>query len=298
VKRDFLRTIAFAALAWGCRLPQHPSLPADSTQEQTTSCASGDPWTCPSRLAVPCDGWWWQERQIAGAEEPDPWAIARIVYDLVDEIVPSKCLTSCTAETKGWSCEVAQCAFGDVVVDYRREWREETYTSHGHEKTLLVETVTAELHASNASWSRIDLVGARAGFEALDVAASWTGHIDRSVPDDGSFHFEGAQSGSDNNSWVQQTWVATSCDASVRQHTHGDEYKLILTTPDSTLEVEVDDEYGCSPTYATLDGDAYEVEAEGWHIVGPDTDGDGFSVAGGDCDDTDARVNPCGGCEE
>jgi hypothetical protein len=288
-----------------CRLPSSPAddRPAnDAPSSGTESCAHSSLWACPSSLEEPCEAWWWVELEQNAALADDAWGVARRVREIVDAAVPAGCLRGCEPKNPEWSCLAALCTLDDLLVEYRREWFEEKYDGHKGTAARSSEEVRAHFRATKGPWSRLDFESTLASNEhdySATADATWQGHIDPSLPDDGTFQYEVDSSSNDHAASNAQTWTSAGCRVAVGDWGgFGSDHDYEFVFPRSTLDVvRILTPGSCSnPTQATLDGVTYEVRDDDWRIIGLDLDGDGFSVEGGDCADDDPERSPCEGC--
>ncbi len=258
-------------------------------------------WQCQD-VAIPADAVGW-----SGADGHGP---AYVAWDDLAAFDTSACVYDVTCEDcyTGGREGFANCELADgSVVSWWHTWTWESDvcdTSNDEEVLTVAPGPALGLAWSTATVTRDD-VGSGCGScygGTGTTTASWVGTLEAGWPSDAAFDASVSSSDCMGEGYSSASWADPTCSWTSVSDSYDDEFTQdTVTMGGHTVEVE---------TYAGPTGYCYSdvlgpvavlddvtfgtVDALTWEsTLGTDTDGDGWDAAMGDCDDSDAGVNPC-----
>ena len=252
----------------------------------TLAAAHAAPWTCVD-AAEPAD----LHAYVDGA------APVKAEFDaLIALLTPyQEAFADCVEDCSGgysWTCYTADCtddAGTRFVYDVTGDSESDTGTW----------TITPA--SGTESWTSLT-ISQTFHYVALSYAytASWAGTVDAALPADASIDGVSRQVQWKPDQVVEEqaAWTDAACAWSTDWWLWAGDGAYEVQVGDHTLSlVEAEACEGAayaSTVTGTFDGaPTGQLDPADWSTIGPDEDGDGWAVEGGDPDDTDPAVHPC-----
>ncbi|MDP2312770.1 MAG: hypothetical protein Q8P41_07680 [Pseudomonadota bacterium] len=248
-------------------------------------------WTC-GVVTAPVDALPWQATRTGlGAVEAGTDALDALLARVDDD-----CVADCAYPEVDCPARSCTSAAGDIVT-----W-EATYASYDSSSLdSSAETLTVRVEpptTAGLGWDWAEVQVYTYGNASSDISwsedttwtVSWGGSLDPAWPVDGAFvatEISGSErsgEGWDDGTCSWETTAGGSWVVTV------DGVRVEVLGLGNALSCNGLWDYEIGGGLATLDGDTYTfVDWETWEpLAGTDADGDGWTVAAGDCDDTDA----------
>ncbi|MDP2314425.1 MAG: MopE-related protein [Pseudomonadota bacterium] len=254
-----------------------------------TASAAGLPWECPA-LDAPPDAP--QFRTDAGLDDT-----FTLLSDLQDAWVEADCVWSEVLLDTGALEATCTTSVGALLTLTRLDGEATGEIMPNDRRTWSNWALTVELPEGLDTWTRLDLSsdegslssGAAWGADT-SVTAVWTGAV-LDLPDDASFTLGTSYSCFYSDCYRNTTIDTSTCDWSWGS-SDGDGQQWASSGGHRAAIFTYWHQCGAYPTQAWYDDALYgHVDTTTWIL--DEADRDGWSVADGDCDDTDPAIYPC-----